>query len=149
MKGDLNPPSAASVSERARDMVTALYGDKAVFTRHDVARAIEQALTQQRGEAVAEVRKGSIDNFVFCPDPNSLPIGTKLYTTTHQPSADAVRELVKRWRACAKSAANGPMFDGASEYAVAGTYIACADELESLLSAASDHQQNAAQGGKE
>ena len=57
--------------------------------------------------------------------------------TTPQPSADAVRELVKRWRECAKSAANGPMFDGASEYAVAGTYIACADELESLLSAAS------------
>ena len=44
--------AAASVSERARDMVTALYGDKAVFTRHDVARAIEQALTQQRGEPV-------------------------------------------------------------------------------------------------
>lgn len=57
--------------------------------------------------------------------------------TTPQPSADAVRELVRRWRECAKSAANGPMFDGASEYAVAGTYIACADELESLLSAAS------------
>ena len=57
--------------------------------------------------------------------------------TTPQPSADAVRELVKRWRECAKSAANGPMFDGESEYAVAGTYIACADELESLISAAS------------
>ena len=54
-----------------------------------------------------------------------------------QPSADAVRELVRRWRECAKSAANGPMFDGASEYAVAGTYIACADELESLLSGGS------------
>ena len=54
--------------------------------------------------------------------------------TTPQTSADAVRELVKRWRECAKSAANGPMFDGASEYAVAGTYIDCADELESLLS---------------
>ena len=57
--------------------------------------------------------------------------------TTPQPSEDAVRELVKRWRECAKSAANGPMFDGASEYAVAGTYIACADELESLISASS------------
>ena len=57
--------------------------------------------------------------------------------TTPQPSADAVRELVKRWREFAKSAANGPMFDGASEYAVAGTYIACADELESLISGGS------------
>ena len=59
----------------------------------------------------------------------------------HPPPAASVseraRELVKRWRECAKSAANGPMFDGASEYAVAGTYIDCADELESLLSAAS------------
>ena len=63
--------------------------------------------------------------------------------------SERARELVKRWRECAKSAANGPMFDGASEYAVAGTYIDCADELESLLSAASDHQQNAAQGGGE
>ena len=57
--------------------------------------------------------------------------------TTPHPSADAVRELVRRWRECAKSAANGPMFDGASEYAVAGTYIACADELESLISGGS------------
>ena len=63
--------------------------------------------------------------------------------------SERARELVRRWRECAKSAANGPMFDGASEYAVAGTYIDCADKLESLLSAASDHQQNAAQGGKE
>lgn len=83
-------------------------------------RALEQALTKQRGEAVAEVRKGYIDNFVFCPDPNSLPIGTKLYTTTPQPSADAVRELVKRWRGSGKAIAH-----------------ICADELESLLSAAS------------
>ena len=51
--------------------------------------------------------------------------------------SERARELVRRWRECAKSAANGPMFDGASEYAVAGTYIACADELESLISGGS------------
>ena len=51
--------------------------------------------------------------------------------------SERARELVRRWRECAKSAANGQMFDGASEYAVAGTYIACADELESLISGGS------------
>ena len=51
--------------------------------------------------------------------------------------SERARELGERWRGCAKSAANGPMFDGASEYAVAGTYIACADELESLISGGS------------
>ena len=107
--------AAASVSERAREILGAAYrkahdADPSInFCKPEwnvALNAVEQALTQQRD-------------------------------TTPQPSADAVRELVKRWRECAKSAANGPMFDGASEYAVAGTYIACADELESLLSAAS------------
>ena len=51
--------------------------------------------------------------------------------------SERARELGERWRECAKSAANGPMFDGASEYAVAGTYIDCADELESLISGGS------------
>ena len=71
--------------------------------------------------------------------------GEELYRRIHganPPPAASVseraRELVRRWRECAKSAANGPMFDGASEYAVAGTYIACADELESLLSGGSN-----------
>lgn len=41
--------------------------------------------------------------------------------------------LVKKWRDDAKRAANGPMCDGASEYAVAGTYMACSDELEAAL----------------
>lgn len=41
--------------------------------------------------------------------------------------------FVKKWRDDAKRAANGPMCDGASEYAVAGTYMACADELEAAL----------------
>ena len=87
------------------------------------------------------------------PDPGAVSMSdTCDQSLAAAPAAsvsERARELVRRWRECAKSAANGPMFDGASEYAVAGTYIACADELESLLSAASDHQQNAAQGGGE
>lgn len=50
-----------------------------------VKRASEEATPpapqrMAQEEPVAEVRKGSIENFVFCPDPNSLPVGTKLYT---------------------------------------------------------------------
>ena len=74
--------------------------------------------------------------------PDALPDGTLSKSTAKRLAAASVieraRELVRRWRECAKSAANGPMFDGASEYAVAGTYIACADELESLLSGGSN-----------
>ncbi len=96
--------------------------------------AIEQALTQQRGERFAD----DIRAFGACFMLDGQRVDPeRIFYITPQPSADAVRELVKRWRECAKSAANGPMFDGASEYAVAGTYIDCADELESLLSDAS------------
>lgn len=163
--------ASASVSERARALMAQAYRDggypraagtleAGVIDSVDscALSAIEQALTQQRGESS---RPGM--SYWAVQMPGKMP---KLYgayafaelnwypdeggalvrlqeverigePTTPQPSADAVRELVKRWRACAKSAANGPMFDGASEYAVAGTYIACADELESLLSGGS------------
>ena len=62
---------------------------------------------------------------------------TEFRSRTAASVSERARELVKRWRECAKSAANGPMFDGASEYAVAGTYIDCADKLESLISGGS------------
>ena len=104
----------------------------------------EQALTQQRGELPSAKTFASAVWRDWMTNEQADKLGAELHAwlgahvaTTPQPSADAVRELVKRWRECAKSAANGPMFDGASEYAVAGTYIACADELESLLSVAS------------
>ena len=133
-------------------------------------RALQQALTQQRGHGEAvdrdawaealELPEGyTVEEFLpggwhyawTRADGERMVSGTTWNhpalaaiaawqyapTTTHQPSADAVRELVRRWRECAKSAANGPMFDGASEYAVAGTYIDCADKLESLLSGGS------------
>ena len=106
--------------------------------------ALEQALTQQRGELPSAKTFASAVWCDWMTNEQADKLGAELHAwlgahvaTTPQPSADAVRELVKRWRECAKSAANGPMFDGASEYAVAGTYIDCADELESLLSAAS------------
>ena len=187
-KADPHPPPAASVSERARELLAQQYmgskfahlnaiglcirdGSIADDTAISFAlRAIEQALTQQRGHGEAvdrdawaealELPEGyTVEEFLpggwhyawTRADGERMVSGTTWNhpalaaiaawqyapATTHQPSADAVRELVKRWRECAKSAANGPMFDGASEYAVAGTYIDCADELESLLSAAS------------
>jgi hypothetical protein len=141
----LNPPSAASVSERARDMVTALYGDKAVFTRHDVARALEQALTQQRGSQLGDFQVAwdavcEALNLV-CPEwTNNGQTGLqsavitiqKLAAATPQPSADAVRELVKRWRTGAGLCTRQDYGDGARD-----ALNECADELESLLSAAS------------
>lgn len=155
--------ASASVSERARELLALAYEDAGrdlaaddlrkrfkVGRDSDIAlRAIEQALTQQRGEVPAAggvpfghywVWKDGTAQFLLGQSNWALESACKSVTplyTTPQPSADAVRELVKRWRACAKSAANGPMFDGASEYAVAGTYIDCADELESLLSGGS------------
>ena len=155
-------PPAASVSERARELLAQQYmgskfahlnaiglcirdGSIADDTAISFAlRAIEQALTQQRGELPSAKTFASAVWRDWMTNEQADKLGAELHAwlgahvaTTPQPSADAVRELVKRWRECAKSAANGPMFDGASEYAVAGTYIACADELESLLAAAS------------
>lgn len=111
-----NPLPAEPVSERARELLADAFRDhgypraaeslEAGFTDsldECALAAIEQALTQQRGECVAEI----VDN----PRPEGMraneywpsldiawkqswmtfPIGTKLYTTP-QPSADAVRE---------------------------------------------------------
>ena len=152
------PPSAASVSERARDdrFTAMLIGiiadvqDALGFTDEDkecsngsleIVAAIrelkEQALTQQRGEAVARViftnrKKPDVEWLT-----DTVKRDTLLYATP-QPSADAVRELVKRWRD-----------QDARKHSAPGDRSDCADELESLLSVASDHQQNAAQGGGE
>ena len=55
--------------------------------------------------------------------------------TTPQPSADAVRELVKRWREYAAGTKKYAMGD--YESGCAAEQNRCADELESLISAAS------------
>ena len=133
------PPSAAPVSERARELLADehradcrhIHADRILngrITTEDnrALRAIEQALTQQRGEAVYLIR-GEFGGWTeqskaaheWWNGRENAPERRILYTTP-QPSADAVRELVQRWRGSGKAIA----------------YI-CADELESLLSAAS------------
>ena len=107
-----------------------------------ITSALEQALTKQRGDDVESAARAlfeaQADPLAASWDRQWGPTKElwrkvargNLYATTPKPSADAVRELVKRWRGSGKAIAH-----------------ICADELESLLSAASDHQQNAAQGG--
>ena len=56
--------------------------------------------------------------------------------TTPQPSADAVRELVKRWREYAAGTKKYAMGD--YESGCAAEQNRCADELESLLSGGSN-----------
>ena len=56
-----------------------------------------------------------------------------LSSTSTGVDREGLRGLAEKWRESAKSAANGPMFDGASEYAVAGTFSHCADELLALI----------------
>ena len=92
----------ASVSERARELLAGAYRVHGHFEYADIllnkplvgedyiaAYAIEQALTQQRGECVAEVFEDSTGcRFPrWAPTVRQLPVpGTKLYTTP-QPSA--------------------------------------------------------------
>lgn len=132
------------------------YGRRAFADGANTAlRAIEQALTQQRGEAVAwrfvtENRRHGpqlghwrdVKDAGMPPQSEDLADGVtvEFAYTTNQPSADAVRELVLLSRGLAKRTFNR---------STAEMYIHFADKLESLLSAASDHQQNAAQGGGE
>lgn len=217
------PPPAASVSERARELrERAEAHGGGVFVSIGDIRAIEQALTQQRGddvesaaralfEAQADPLAASWDRqweptkaywrlvargyhvnadgvltqpayvSVHCgladftdyfvknyPGPDTIIHDPKWHAprifgaarraimaspeyaaaTTPQPSADAVRELVERWRDEAeKIGLKEEMINSPEDYA--GFLDAKTDELESLLSAASDHQQNAAQGGGE
>lgn len=143
-----SPPAAASVSERARSLLADAFRDhgypraaeslEAGFTDsldECALAAIEQALTQQRGEAVARViftnrKKPDVEWLT-----DTVKRDTLLYTTP-QPSADAVRELVRRWRdeaeriAAQEEHANSP-----EDYA--GFLDAKTDELESLISGGS------------
>lgn len=73
-----------------------------------------------------------------------------LDATTPQPSADAVRELVKRilnWQPLTSINKADRLYQ--ILIAAGIPFESVTDELESLLSAASDNQQNAAQGGGE
>ncbi len=153
--------AAASVSERARALMAQAYRDggfpraagileAGVIDSVDscALRALEQALTQQRGECwplnknpkdgwtfdpsfLDEVKtraeQSDIGEFAPCLEGvESVLIALRgMGDTTPQPSADAVRELVKRWRGYGK------------DCGVSQVWGKCADELESLLSAAS------------
>lgn len=143
------PPAGASVSERAREILSQAYRDAGfdkaaewvlqVDLDNDlyvldraVIRALEQALTQQRGECVGTwqgnaAARGEPGGPVKWADGltySSIPDGTKLYTTP-QPGAEALRELVQRWR---DKSQLPPLPDAA--YAQARV---CARELESLM----------------
>ena len=169
--------AAASVSERARELLATEY-DKiglngaATYIRSGqhgeldkaIIRALEQALTQQRGEPVAwrYVHVIDGDSGSWQPRENLTPAYRKRLTddgcefdfayaaTTPQPSADAVRELVRRilnWQPLTSINKADRLYQ--ILIAAGIQFESVTDELESLLSAASDHQQNAAQGGGE
>ena len=154
MKGDLNPPSAASVSERARELLAQQYmgskfahlnaiglcirdGSIADDTAISFAlRAIEQALTQQRGELPSAKTFASAVWRDWMTNEQADKLGAELHAwlgahvaTTPQPSADAVRELVSK------------MYGGAVAVGSDGQWVSVRryllDELESLISGGS------------
>lgn len=109
------------------------------------ARALEQALTQQRGECAASAslkeivpaekrnylddngNPRSIEDEAYAHGWNACRSATikKLEHTTPQPSAEGLRELVRDWN---QRADRSDAEDKAED-----AYAACADELESLL----------------
>lgn len=134
--------------------------------------ALEQALTQQRGECwplnknpkdgwtfdpsfLDEVKtraeQSDIGEFAPCLEGvESVLIALRgMGDTTPQPSADAVRELVKRAYEVVHHDDECPAIGGNGDKDCQCDAVPFLRELESLLSAATDHQQNAAQGGGE
>lgn len=82
--------------------------------------ALEQALTQQRGERFAD----DIRAFGACFMLDGQRVDPeRIFYTTPQPSADAVRELVQRWMIESNWRSGG----------LGATYKRCADDLLSLL----------------
>lgn len=108
-----------------------LPAEKAIELRRDIERALEQALTQQRGEAIYQFRdaygawRDTTKSHYQVEDRHDKRI---LYTTP-QPSADAVRELVSK------------MYGGAVAVGSDGQWVSVRryllDELESLISGGS------------
>jgi hypothetical protein len=177
----INPPSAASVSERERLLLAAACDSVGLYETADGLRAnlkgldllgirskllaIEQALTQQRGECwplnknpkdgwtfdpsfLDEVKtraeQSDIGEFAPCLEGvESVLIALRgMGDTTPQPGADAVREYVTELRAQADQkmgVAGACAHDGdRARYKSAAQLLRrVADELESLLSAAS------------
>lgn len=174
-----NPPSAASVSERARAMLAAefdgigMHGvandvrmNKLAVIDKAIIRALEQALTQQRGEQLGDFQDKALAWDAVCDALGSVSpmwgrngetgllaaVNTirSLATTTPQPSADAVREYDRELIA---RMLLGPRVFSPESVAEQARLLREADNLEAdartVVRATDDHQQNAAQGGGE
>lgn len=173
--GPHESPAAASVSERARELLAAEcensgFRDQAEDLRAGLIlgglpgvalRALEQALTQQRGsvwplntkpengwtfdpgfldEIKTRAEQSDIGEFAPCLEGvESVLIALRdIHATTPQPGAEALRELVQRWREAQKraetDAANAKKYADTVAYEYESlAYKECADELESLL----------------
>lgn len=161
------PPAGASVSERARELLAASYresGDKAQaldverripYVHHAIAlRALEQALTQQRGECwplnqnpkdgwtfdpsfLDEIKtraeQSDIGEFAPCLEGvESVLIALRdMNATTPQPGAEALQEYITRLNEAHALAATHSLTDYEKGWSRRGKVIA--DELESLL----------------
>ena len=112
------------------------FGYKENFISNWNRRALEQALTQQRGELPSAKTFASAVWRDWMTNEQADKLGAELHAwlgahvaTTPQPSADAVRELVSK------------MYGGAVAVGSDGQWVSVRrylfDELESLLSAAS------------
>ena len=155
--------ASASVSERARALMAQAYRDggfphaagtleAGVIDSVDscALRAIEQALTQQRGDDVESAARAlfeaQADPLAASWDRQWGPTKElwrkvargNLYATTPQPSADAVRELVEALQV-AELALRERGLRACGEY----------KQIAAAIAKASNHQQNAAQGGGE
>lgn len=125
--------AAASVSERARELrERAEAHGGGVFVSIGDIRVIEQALTQQRGEAIARViftsrKKPDVEWLT-----DTVKRDTLLYTTP-QPSEDAVREVIGSMLNFADVADKCELTEGNAQVAIR----AWATQLESLLSGGS------------
>lgn len=105
--------------------------------------SLEQALTQQRGELPSAKTFASAVWRDWMTNEQADKLGAELHAwlgahvaTTPQPSADAVRELVKRWRGEAGQLLEDHGGDRAA-VCVADAMQSMADELESLISGGS------------
>lgn len=143
-------PEGQSVEQRARELFARQLESEGYYVglieqvraanvghyEETVIRALEQALTQQRGEVSYDAGMAMhwIERYAAGIDEECQLDRIAEAFTTPQPSADAVRELVKRWRGLSVKSHRDGQYQGHD------TLRLCADELESLLSAASDEK---------
>lgn len=143
--------SSADVKQRARELLAEAergpQNDYGTVHRQIAHRALEQALTQQRGAPFAwAMTDHQADGPMTILTTNredakfwgEQGIDVEPLYKSPQPSADAVRELVQRWRSAASE--NDKLYQRTKGYEHkdrSDTLDACADELEYLLSGGS------------